>query len=371
MGETSAGKTIVKDFYGRTKSEAEQKADAYRVENPHGPPSTDRAQPLWLFLDTWLKTWVKVHNALSTYESYLALVDLYMVDTIGQRPMNTLETLMIEEWVNELAAMGKGRTTELALRVLHAALERAVIWKILVENPAAGVKAPKFRRRKRRALTLAQTRAFLQAAGGRLDLRKPIMRKDGKPMPQTPINPRLEPLYLVYVTLGLRRGEALALRWSDIDMESGAIEISRSLDKARREGTPKTEASIRTVYADEPLIVALKAHRAAMQSEPHQEGWKPDGLIFPSETGTTLAPRNLLRHYKTVLAAAGLPSTFTIHELRHTSGSLMLASGADLTDVSKTLGHASVAITGKVYAHSYEEGKRKAVAGAGKRMREE
>lgn len=371
VGQAPSGKAILKDFYGRTKAEAEAKATAYRVAHPHGPPSDAQAQPLYLFLADWLETVVRVNNALSTYEGYLALVDLYMVDTIGQRPIGEVRREDVQAWVAAIADTGKGRTAELSLAVLHTALHEAVRRGVLASNPAQDISAPKFRRRKRRAMTLAQVRAFLQAAGGRLDLRKPIVRKGGRKMAPIAISTRLEPLYLVYVALGLRRGEALALRWSDIDMETGAIDISRSLDKARREGAPKTESSIRTIYADEPLLATLKTHRAAMQAEPHQEGWKPDGLVFPSETGTPIAPRNLLRHFKTVLAAAGLPDSFTIHELRHTSGSLMLASGAELTDVSKTLGHASVAITGKVYAHSYEEGKRKAVAGAGRRMRQE
>ncbi|NNJ11972.1 site-specific integrase [Chloroflexales bacterium ZM16-3] len=369
MGETPSGKAILKDFYGPTKAEVTAKADAYRAAHPEGPPSVDATQLLLEFLAIWLNLVVKKHNAESTYESYLATIDLYIVDSIGQRPLCDLTPLIIQSWVNAIAATGKGRTAELALAILHTALNDAVAWEILKRNPAAHVSAPTFERKKAQAMTLAQAQAFMAAAGGRQDLRKPIMRKNGKKMTPIAINPRLEPLYLLYAIIGFRRGELLALRWSDINLETGEITITKSLDKHRREKGPKTESSIRTVYADETAREALKAHRERMQAEHHQEGWKHDGLVFCTEEGTSISPRNLLRHFKTVLAAAGLPSTFTLHGLRHSAGSLMLAEGAKLTDVSKTLGHSSVAITGKVYAHGYEEGKRAAVAGVGRKFR--
>jgi hypothetical protein len=91
------------------------------------------------------------------------------------------------------AETGKGRTAELALAILHTALNDAVAWEILKRNPAEHVSAPKFERKKTQAMTLAQAQAFMAAAGGRLDLRKPIMRKNGKKMTPITINPRLEP----------------------------------------------------------------------------------------------------------------------------------------------------------------------------------
>lgn len=99
-----------------------------------------------------------------------------------------------------------------------------------------------------------------------------------------------------------------------------------------------------------------------MRGEIHDEARKPDGLVFPTEDGTPINPSNLRRHFQTVLAAAGLPLTIRLHDLRHTAASLMLARCSQLVDVSKTLGHSSTSITGDIYAHAYEEGKRKAIA---------
>lgn len=103
--------------------------------------------------------------------------------------------------------------------------------------------------------------------------------------------------------------------------------------------------------------------------------WKEYGLVFSSEVGTPISPRNLLRHFKQALKRAFLPenlheatdhqrylTTLRFHDLRHTAGSLMLAAGVPMVDVSKLLGHSSVAVTAAIYAHSYEDNKRKAVA---------
>lgn len=369
VGEAPSGKAILKDFYGATKEEATAKAEAYRAAHPKGPPTADASQLLLDFLATWLMLVVKLHNAESTYESYLATIDLHMVDSIGQRRLCDLTTPIIQLWVNAIAANGNGRTAEYALAILRTALNDAIAWEILERNPTSHVKIPKYTRRKIQAMTLEQAQQFLEAARGERDLRKPIMRKNGKKMSPIAINPRLATLYLLYALIGFRRGEGLALRWSDINMQTGAITITKAINKHRHETEPKNESSIRTVYADEMTLEALKNHRALMQTEKHEQGWKHDGLVFCSEKGTVLSPRNLYRHFKLVLQAAGLPSTFTLHGLRHSAASLMLAAGGKLTDVSKNLGHSSVAITGKVYSHGYEEGKREAVARSSRRLR--
>lgn len=369
MGSSPAGTAILKDFYGRTKEEAERKYQTYRAEHPSGPPNTDQRQLLNVFLAMWVETIIKVHDAISTYEDYLSAIDLHIAETIGRIPLCELTRLDVQNWLNAIAASGKGRTAQKAHAILRAALNYAIDCDILEKNVAQRVRVPTYKARKAKALTAAQVQAFLLAASGRLDLRKPIMRRDKKPMTPIKINPRLDALYLLYISCGFRRGEPLALRWADVDMDTGELHISKSLDKYRREGPPKTESSVRTLYLDSDLIEALKAHRTRLQAEQHQEGWKPDGLIFPSIDGTPLSPRNLMRHFKTVLAAAGLPLTIRIHDLRHTSGSLMLADGAPMHDVSETLGHSSSNVTRKVYAHSYEEGKRKAVAGVGRRLK--
>lgn len=360
-GTAASGKAIRKDFYGRTKEEAIAKAEEYKRSHPNGPPSIDARQSLDTLLATWLRVDVAVKSAVSTLESYTDTIALHVSPAIGPVPLCDLNGLRLQTWVNELSSR-RGRTAEYAYSIVRAALNAAVRWGILDKNPALQVAVPTYEKRKGKALTLPQVRALIAAAAGRLDVRKPFKRKNGRVMTPIKISPRLACLYLLYVVLGTRRGELLALRWSDIDLETGAVQIERSLDKHRRERGTKTDDSERVLYLDAVLIAALLSHRERMRAEPHDEGFKPDGLVFPSEHGTPIVPDNLRRHFKLVLAAAGLPDTIRIHDLRHTAASLMLARGNQLLHVSKTLGHSSTVITGDVYAHLYEEEKRKAIA---------
>lgn len=377
VGTAADGTAIAKDFYGRTKDEALAKHQAYLKANPNGPPRAEATQLLVDFLAIWLEI-IEATVAVSTFESYAQTVELHIVPTLGRTRLCDLTRIQVQTWVNELAkkpARGKeggptlGRTVHIAHGVLRAALNYAIDLEILEKNVAERVRLPDYKKRKAKAMTLAQAQALIAAAGGRLDLRKPIRRKNGRMMTPIKVDTRFETLYLLYLAVGTRRGEPLATRWSDFDLDAGTWDISRSLDKERRERGTKTEDSERLIDLDELLVDALREHRKRMQAEEHQEGWKPDGLVFPSSTGTPMLPRNLHRHYKTVLAAAGLSTDFTLHDLRHTAGSLMLADGRPITDVSKVLGHSSPIITGKVYAHGYREGKKKAVAGLSRKLK--
>lgn len=372
-GRTASGQTVYKDFYGRTKEEAIAKAEAWKAAHPQGPPSSDASQSLEAYLATWLRVEVQPQNAISTLESYADTIDLHVTPRIGMHRLCDLSTLVLQAWVNELGAR---RTTGYAYSIVRAALNTAVKWGILDKNPADHVTVPKYKARKAQALTISQVRALIAAAAGQLDVRQPIVRKsknpryNGRTMKPIALGTRYALLYMLYIALGTRRGELLALRWSDLDLEAGTVNIERSLDKHRRERETKTETSERLLYLDPVLVDALKAHRAMLLGEAHDEGRKPDGLVFPTENGTAIIPDNLRRHFKLVCAAAGLPATIRIHDLRHTAASLMLAKGNQLTAVSKTLGHSSTVVTGQIYAHGYEEDKRRATASVVKALRE-
>jgi integrase len=365
VGQAPNGTAIRKDFYGRTKADALTKFQAYCAAHPSGPPPLASTVSLETYLVTWLDHIIRPTRAISTLELYTFTAEKHIVPTLGSTRLCDLTRLQIQSWIY---AMEPSRAQHNAYDVLHSALNEAVANDLLTTNPANGVKLPTYEQRTPIALTMAQARALVAAAEGELDLREPIQRRNGRSMTPIAINPRYGALFRLLVTVGCRRGEALAARWSDLDLSAGTWAIRRSLDRERRERTTKTPASQRTVTLDPGLIEALKRHRQRMQQEPHREGWKPDGLVFPSETGTPLAPRNLHRIYVQIKAAAKLPSALTIHDLRHTAGSLMLQDGAHLATVSRVLGHSSVAVTASIYAHGYEEDAAEAIKRLGKRL---
>jgi integrase len=177
---------------------------------------------------------------------------------------------------------------------------------------------------------------------------------------------RLEALYSVALALGLRRGEALGLRWEDVDLEAGTLRVQVALQRRKDSKTlvePKTEQSRRTLPLPSVLVVALKAHRTRQLEERLAAGpkWRDHGLVFPSTVGTPMEPRNLTRQFKAVLQRAGLPD-IRFHDLRHTAASLLVAQGVHPRVVMEILGHSQISLTMNTYTHVLPEAQREATA---------
>ncbi|MDQ3999719.1 MAG: site-specific integrase [Actinomycetota bacterium] len=200
------------------------------------------------------------------------------------------------------------------------------------------MKPPRPRREEIRPLDREQVHALFEAVSGH----------------------RLEALYIVAVTAGLRLGELLALKWEDVDLEAGSsatgtLQVRRVLSEARSGRifeAPKSGKGrqIRlTRYATE----ALKRHRKRQLEERMKLAglWQDQGLVFPSQVGTPLSARNLQRHFKALLKRAGLPQTIRFHDLRHTCATLLLRQGVNPKFVQELLGHADISLTLNVYSH--------------------
>lgn len=366
VGPATGG--ALKSFYGRTRDEAEQKADAWRAAHPNGPPTPQQQAPVNDLIAMWQEG---AKHRQTTTEDYDSKIALHIAPTIGKTPAGELRLHDVNLWVAKLfERTGHGRTAEKCLAILSAALDYAVANSILAENVAAKAKAPEYERRRPQPLSLGQFRAFLEAAAGRLDKRKPYKTRDRKTKHRPAIDVRLEALYIVLLYVGLRRGEVLALRWSDL--RDGVLHIERQIDRRGRERRyTKTDKSWRAVELDELVLDALSLHQARMQAEDHDQARQPDGLIFPTTEGTRMHPSNLSRHFKQVLAAAGLSQTIRLHDLRHTTGKTAEAAGAPIAAISAMLGHANTAITQKFYGHGDEDGAKVAISKIGKKVRGE
>jgi integrase len=174
---------------------------------------------------------------------------------------------------------------------------------------------------------------------------------------------RLEALYSVALSLGLREGEALGLRWIDVDMDGRQLSIRQTLQRIGGKrfcsaGTlqfvePKTERSRRTLRMPEAVVKALRTHRARQLEErlAAGSGWIENGLVFLSTVGTPLEPRSAVLDFKRILAKAALPSNIRFHDLRHSAASLLLAQGVQLRAIMELLGHSTIALTANTYSH--------------------
>lgn len=229
------------------------------------------------------------------------------------------------------------RTVRYAHAVLHTALEQAVRWRLLAHNPAKVVDLPRQVRREMQALTPAEASRFLDAA-----------KAD-----------RWHALWVLLVTTGLRPGEALGLKWSDLD--GGTIQVQRVVVERTGKGwaleEPKTSRSRRTVSLPASTVRALHSHRAKQAEAKLAAG--PEhvdrGLIFATSTGAPERQSNLFRrHFKPLLKAAGLPNV-RMYDLRHTAATLLLAAGENPKIVSERLGHSTITLTMDTYSHVLPE----------------
>ena len=166
----------------------------------------------------------------------------------------------------------------------------------------------------------------------------------------------LSPLWHVIAMTGMRRGEAIGLRWSDVDLEAGRLSVRRALIPINREvvvSEPKTAKGRRVVALDPGTIEVLKAQAARQLDEQHEwdEAWIETGLVFTAEHGAALDPESLSRYFRQAVKKTMLPQ-IRLHDLRHTHATLALQAGIHPKVVSERLGHATVSITFDTYSHA-------------------
>lgn len=207
-------------------------------------------------------------------------------------------------------------------------------WRMVHYNAAAMVSTPRVTRREVLVLTPANARLLLDAARG----------------------DRLEALYSVALALGLRQGEALGLKWADINLETGVLRVRRASQRVPHQGTQlvetKTERSRRALVMPPIVINALCAHRGrqAVERLAAGERWVDLDLVFPSERGTLADGPNVTHRFHKLLTRAGLPA-MRFHDLRHACASLLLVQGVHPRVVMETLGHSQISLTMNTYSH--------------------
>ncbi|MDP9367447.1 MAG: site-specific integrase [Chloroflexota bacterium] len=339
------GKRRRKVIYGKTRREVAEKLKVVLREQQQGLPVALERQTVAQFLHRWLEDVVGPSVRPRTSESYAQLVRLHLVPTLGRHQLNKLEPQHVQAMMNRKLESGLSpRTVQYIRAVLRRALGQALKWGLVARNVATLVDPPRSRRQPIRPLTPVQGRMLLEAARG----------------------DRLEALYRVALSLGLRIGEALGLRWDDVDLERGVLRISSALQRVGGKlqlVEPKSTQSRRTLALPVALIAALKIHRVRQLQERLASGdrWQDSGHIFTTTIGTPLEPRNATRAFKAMLVAAGLPD-IRFHDLRHSCASLLVAQGIHPRVVMETLGHSQISLTMNTYAHVFADAQREAAA---------
>lgn len=342
-----------KSFYGKTRAEAVAKlTDALR-DMRKGLPITGERQTLAQHLAVWIET-IKMQRKPKTYRSYEQLMRLHVVPTLGKVRLASLTPQQVQQLYARKLEAGLSQTTVQHIHaVLHAALDNALRQGLVQRNVADLVDAPAMRHREMLVFNVEQAKTLLAAAAGT----------------------RLEALYVLALTTGMREGELLALRWRDVDLDAGHILVQHTLQQIP--GRPpeitsaKTRQSRRKIALTSTAIEALRRHRALQVEEQLRVGpaWSDWDLVFCNTVGNPLdGGKVLYRGLRPLLKQAWLPA-IRFHDLRHTAATLMLLQGVHPKIVSEMLGHANISITLQRYSHVLPDMQKEATMAMDKLLR--
>jgi integrase len=336
------GKLKRKSFYGASAEEVRKQLTAAQKARDDGQPILTDGQTVAQFLADWLENTVKPNAQPRSYEKFSDAARLHVVPTLGRVKLDKLSPQQVQKLLNQKLESGLAPQTVVGIRtMLRTALAQALKWGLVTRNVAALVDPPRIPESKVNALTPEQARALLAAAEG----------------------DRFEPIFVLALNCGMRRGEILGLRWQDVNFEAGVLRINQAVQRVRA-GLAitelKTKRSRRSIAISASVMRVLKARHVRQLEERLFAGadGQDTGLVFTNSKGGMVEPITLHRAYKRLLAKAGISTETRFHDLRHSAASLLLAQGVPLRSIMELLGHSSIALTANLYAHVGEQLKR-------------
>lgn len=295
------------------------------------------------YLERWLDDSVRDNVGHRTESNYRLMTRQHIVPAFGTVKLAKLAPARIQSLYRNLQDEEKHATARYVHATLHRALGQAMRWGLVTRNPAALVTPPRVKKREVTALTREEVERLFRAARESED--------------------RLEALYVLAVLTGMRQGELLGLRWTDIALGSTApsLRVARQLQRARGGGgltfAPTKTKKGRHVSLGPTAVAVLRRHWSRQAREKAAGPlYRDQGLVFASLSGTPLEGSNVNRRsFKPLLERAGLPD-IRFHDLRHTCATLLFGQGRHPKDVQLLLGHANVSMTLDTYSHAIPGG---------------
>ena len=340
-------KPICKNVLGKTQAEVKEKLKKAIADSKQLDMSRSRSYTVEGWIRLWYEVYVEPRLREKTKEYYLNYIDNHIVPRIGKISLGKLTTIQIQKFYNDLQKNGrvqryahielknKGLSTRVVRGIhtlLNNCLEQAVAERLILANPAKGCKLPKLEKKEMKILPQEKIGPYLMEADKR----------------------GLLAAYYLELTTGLRRGELLALLWSDLDVENRTISVTKQVNRVKGElvvSQPKTQNSARTLAIPQQAVDLLVEEHKKHPSNPY---------MFPSpKTGTMFDPDSFRHTHDKILKAIGADH-IRFHDLRHTFATLSLKNGVDVKTLSGALGHYSAGFTLSTYTHATAEMKRDA-----------
>lgn len=324
----------------------------------------------YAFACTWLNEYAEQHLTAATVEAHRILLEQHVFPVIGSIKLAKLQPLHLNKLYNAMATERKdgnpGGYSPATIRRTHATISSvmstAVKWNVLLDNPCERVTLPKVQRSESiKFFTLEETEAFLSA----LD----------QDYQESKISLQHKVFFHLALFCGLRRGELIALEWSDIDLVEGTVSVTKSTGLVGGKPVtkqPKNSSSMRVVSIPASVVDLLREHRRQQLRYRLSLGtyWKGDNYIFTQSDGSQMYPstpyatfQKIIKRYNDSLPPDAPPlPRIPLHGLRHTSATLLISQNVDVRTVSGRLGHAQTSTTMNIYSHQLQSVDRKAAS---------
>lgn len=328
------GKRKRKYVYAKTEALAIEKRDELRRQLQLGVNLAAAPRTVAAWLAEWLCE-IKAHDGTrpSTLTRYRIAVETHIIPGLGRIKLDKLSPRDVQRFLNNLRGRFAPASIVKVHGVLRVALSDAERLDLVARNVAKAAKPPSIGRVERRALTPEEARRLLAVMAG----------------------DRLEALFIVAVTTGLRRAELLGLRWADVDLSTRVLFVRQTLQRTDQGLVfvpPKTYRSARPLPLSAIAVRALEHQKASQACDRLAAGelWSDHGLVFASTIGTPLEPRNVNRTFERLRKTADL-EWLHLHDLRHAFATFLLDQGEELRTVMELLGHSTIRLTADTYGH--------------------
>jgi integrase len=340
---TGKRRSRTQSFKG-SKADAKLKLAALVTENARGDFVDASKTTISEFIERWIRDWALSHVSEKTLERYSELLRNHVAANIGDIRVQKLRALHLNELYGMLL---RGTATRRPIaprtvghvhRVLHRALGHGRRWGVVNQNVGELVTPPRVPAIELEILDPIEVQTVLRGLKGR----------------------SIYSICLTALATGMRRGELLALRWCDVDLQGAAIQVEQSLEQTRKYGlrfkSPKTKYGRRRITLPPSAVTELREHRKLQQESRLALGLgkaAADALVFPTWEFKPRSPNSLTKEWKEAVLRTPRVRPVTLHSLRHTHASHLIAAGLDVLAISRRLGHSSPTITLSIYGHLF------------------